>query len=472
MGSDLEGVWALYRDARRARRRGPAGLGHRRRTRLAELVAYARERSPYFRALYEGLPDRVDDPTVLPVTSKRELMDHFDEWMTDRSVTWASVSEQLADPARIGELLGGRYLVVTTSGTSGTRGVFVLDERYWAVATAMMPLILQRWIRWRELWRIVARGGRFAQLIATGGHYLSFAANQRTRREGRASSKRLRVFSVHRPVAELVPELNRYDPGLMWGYASVVSLLAEQQARGALRIRPGLVICAAEGLPDREYEWIATVFDAKVRNLYGGTESGYAAYGCAEGWLHELGDWVILEPVNERHQPVPAGVASHTVLLTNLANRVQPIIRYDLGDSVLLRPDACPCGDPAWAIRVQGRSSDVLAFPAGDGAVVRVAPLVVASLMDRIEGISESQIVQEHSSGLRVRMALTAEADADRVWSTVRSELRTVLDAAGAAGVAIERSEELPQRSPGGKLRTVIPYTGGRSDVPSTPGLS
>lgn len=463
MGGDLGGAWSLYRDARRARRRGPAGLEDRRRSRLAELVTYAREHSPYYRALYADVPEHVADPASLPVTSKRELMDHFDEWVTDRTVTWAAVSELLGDPARIGELLGGRYLVVTTSGTSGTRGVFVLDERYWAVATAMMPMILQRWLRGRELWRIVARGGRFAQLIATGGHYMSFAANRRAQRERPRSSSRLRVLSVHRPVEELVPELNRFDPGLMWGYASVVSLLADRQAEGALRIRPGLVICAAEGLPVGEYSRIAEAFDAKVRNLYGGTESGYAAYGCAEGWLHTLGDWVILEPVDERYRPVPPGVASHTVLLTNLANRVQPILRYDLGDSILVRPDACPCGDRAPAIRVQGRASDVLTFPGDEGAVVRVAPLVIGSLMDRVDGVSEFQVVQEQPAVLRVRMTVAPGADADSVWSAVRSELTAVLDRAGAAAVAVERADEAPERSPGGKLRTVVPYAGDRA---------
>lgn len=54
-------------------------------------------------------------------------------------------------------------------------------------------------------------------------------------------------------------------------------------------------------------------------------------------------DWVLLEPVDERHRPTPPGVPSHTVLLTNLANRVQPLIRYDLGDSVTLLDRPCQC---------------------------------------------------------------------------------------------------------------------------------
>lgn len=84
------------------------------------------------------------------------------------------------------------------------------------------------------------------------------------------------------------------------------------------------------------------------------------AVDCDHGWLHVNSDWVVLEPVDADHAPTPPGIASHTVLLTNLANRVQPLIRCDLGDSVLARPDPCPCGSPFPAIRVQGRRDDVL----------------------------------------------------------------------------------------------------------------
>ncbi len=55
---------------------------------------------------------------------------------------------------------------------------------------------------------------------------------------------------------------------------------------------------------------------------------------CAHGLFHVNSDWYILEPVDEDYRPVAPDVGSHTVLITNLANRVQPLIRYDLGDRV------------------------------------------------------------------------------------------------------------------------------------------
>ena len=66
-----ESVLWLLRDVRRARKQGIAAIEQRQRARLAELVAFARANSPYYRELYEKLPERVEDPTLLPITSKK-----------------------------------------------------------------------------------------------------------------------------------------------------------------------------------------------------------------------------------------------------------------------------------------------------------------------------------------------------------------------------------------------------------------
>src|SRR5689334_15808769 len=71
------------------------------RGRLDLLLRYAREFSPFYRRLYEGLP--VDPPLeALPRTTKAALMASFDDWATDRRVTRAAVKRFLADRSRVG----------------------------------------------------------------------------------------------------------------------------------------------------------------------------------------------------------------------------------------------------------------------------------------------------------------------------------------------------------------------------------
>ncbi|MFC4589798.1 phenylacetate--CoA ligase family protein [Sphaerisporangium corydalis] len=516
-----ESVLGLWRDIRRARSGGPEAMARRRRARLAELVAYARARSPYYRELYRHLPDRVEDPAMLPVTGKSALMPRFDDWVTDREVTLAKARAFVANPALAGERFLGRYLVATTSGTTGSPGIFVMDDRAVAVSLVLAFRMRLSWLGADGVARVLARGGRIAEVVVTGGHSMGRAGATRLGPVGRA----VRIFSVHMPLPELVAELNRFRPAILLGYGSMIALLATEQTAGRLRIDPVLVDPGGETLTENDRTQISTAFSpnlhtphdavvrtphdanlhspydgklrtpydgklrssydamvrtpfgakvhtpsgakvrtaygAKVRTAYGATECTFIGDGCAHGWYHVNGDWVIAEPVDADHRPVPPGEPSHTVLLTNLANRVQPILRYDLGDGVLTRPDPCPCGDPLPAIRVQGRAADLLAFPTASGDPTVLAPLQFATLLDRIPGIEQFQLLQTTPSTLRVRLTLAADATPDHVWQTVRTDLTRLLTTHGLPGVTLERAEEPPQRSPGGKHRTIVPLPPG-----------
>jgi phenylacetate-coenzyme A ligase PaaK-like adenylate-forming protein len=64
-------LW-LLRDTRKAKKQGMNAIKERQRARLAEMVAFARANSPYYRELYKDLPERIEDTTLLPITSKKE----------------------------------------------------------------------------------------------------------------------------------------------------------------------------------------------------------------------------------------------------------------------------------------------------------------------------------------------------------------------------------------------------------------
>lgn len=137
-----ETVFRLLRDTRAAHHQGAAAILRRQQARLADMVADARVRSPYYRQLYHGLPERITTPTLLPVTSKKELMPSFDNWVTDPAVTITNARAFVDDPALVGEKFLGRYTATTTSGTTGTRGIFLMDQRSLAVTKALTGRML------------------------------------------------------------------------------------------------------------------------------------------------------------------------------------------------------------------------------------------------------------------------------------------------------------------------------------------
>jgi len=449
-----ENLVGLLIDVRKARRGGEDALAVRQRRRLAEMVAFARSTSPYYRELYRDIVGPVENPAPLPVTDKIKLMERFNDWVTDRAVTIEDIRAFVSNPELVGERLLGRYTVATTSGTTGTQGIFLIDERSLAVTAALAARMLGAWLGLGDVLRIVLRGGRMAMVNATGGHFASAIAAARLVRRHK---KRVAVFPVAMPLPEMVAGLNTFRPAVIAPYASMAGLLANEQHGGRLRIDPVLLVLSAEGLPLAEYGRISVAFNAKVRDSYAATECPFLSYRCEHGWLHVNSDWVILEPVDAEYKPVEPGERSHTVLVTNLANRVQPVLRYDLGDSVVQRPDACPCGNPLQAIRVYGRTADMITFQGGDGEQVTIAPLAFGPLIDRVRGVKQFQILQTSLTSLRVRLRLDQGTDKEAAWQAVYTQFGDLLSQHNLAHVRVEFGDEVPERSAGGKYREVIP---------------
>lgn len=451
----IESTFSLIRGNRKTKRGGTEAIKKLQRERLAEIVAFARANSPYYQELYKGLPERIEDPTLLPVTDKKKLMARFDDWATDRDITLDKVRKFTGNLNLIGEPFLEKYTVATTSGTTGTPGIFVIDKRTLAVTQAILFRTVTSWFTLWDLIKIIAGGFRLAMICAFGGHYAEITAATRLRKESKLRAKLIQAFPTDMPLTQLVSELNRFQPAVIAPYASIGALLASEQEAGRLNIHPVAMILSAEGLPIPEYERIAKSLNTKVRYSYAATECTFISQNCKEHWLHVNAHWVILEPVDKDYKPVPPGIMSHTVLLTNLANRTQPIIRYDIGDRILVRPDLCPCGDPLPAIRIIGRTADFLTFKKENGEQVVIPALVLE--LDLIQGIERAQIVQTSPTNLRIRLKFAAGADPDYVWKIVEANLKHLLKEHSLQDVTIERTDEPPQQSSGGKYRTVIP---------------
>lgn len=446
-------LWLLW-DTYRAKKEGQAAIAQQQRQRLAEMVAFARANSPYYRELYQDLPDQVEDPTLLPVTDKKKLMAHFDDWVTDREVTIKKVRPYVENHDLFGKWFLDKYLVITTSGTTGTHGIFLVDKQTLSVAGPMFLRMVSRWLGVRDIVRIITRGGRIATVLATG---TPTATGVSISRFGPRLGKAFQALSVHTPLPELVARLNEFQPAILMSYGTVTKLLAGEQEAGRLHINPVLVLLIAEGLALNEYDRIARVFNTKVVNSYAASECPFISSNCKYGWLVVNSDWCILEAVDADYRPVPPGVQSHTVLITNLANRVQPILRYDLGDSILLWPDPCPGGTPLPVVHVQGRAAEVLTFPTALGERITIAPLLFGTSVYDIAGIEQFQIVQTAPTILRVRLHLSAGVDPEHVWQVLHTKLTRLLAKHKLGNIIIERADEPPEQSPGGKYREIIP---------------
>ena len=444
------GVWQLWW----GRAAGSARLRDAARLRLDALVAHARRHSPLLRELYRNVPG-TPELTELPVTRKRDLMERFDDWVTDAAIRRTDVDAFLADRSRVGQRYRDRYVVWQSSGTSGECGVFVQDDRALEVYDALITVQMSAGRLASHCFAGLVKGGRAALVAATAEHFASIASWERARRAmpGHAA----RSFSIAAPVPELVAQLNVFGPAYLASYPSMLRVLAAERRAGRLRVYPSLVWSGGESLPPSARVALEHAWGCPVVNEYGASECMSIAFGCTDDWLHVNADWVLVEAVDADYRPVGSGEPSYTVLITNLANHVQPLIRYDLGDSVKVNPERCRCGNPLPAIRVEGRRDEVLEVPRADGRSVSLPPLALTDVIEQAIHVPRFQLVQTAADRLLLRVGGDDARARAATFEAARDALASYLAAHGATGIAIELDRRPPQAdATSGKLRQVL----------------
>lgn len=430
-----------------------------RQQRVAELLGHARRRSRFYGEHYREVEPGCTDLASYPAVSRAPLMARFDDWVTDTALHLSDLQAFVADPARLAEPYLGRYTIWTSSGTSGIPGIYVQDPEAMAVYGALLSARLEITPPLADPLRALAGPMRLALVAATGGHFAGAVWWERLLRINPAIGVMARVFSIMQPLPELVARLNDWQPAFLASYPTLLELLAREQLAGRLKIRPRALWSGGEGLSDTDRGAIGAAFHCDVIEDYGASECMNIAFGCREGGLHLNDTWVVIEPVDEHQRAVPAGQASASVLITNLANRVQPVIRYDLGDCVTLLEAPCPCGARQPALRVEGRRDDVLELPARGIGRIRVLPLAIETVLEEEAGIQRFQLTQTAPDVLKLRVDVGKSCATRQRPATLRAATRALaayLERQGVAAVKVECEAGAPDADPvSGKLRRV-----------------
>lgn len=451
MAPELAGQ--LVREAQMMRREDLEELQTKR---MRLLLAHARKHSPFLAQKYRDLPE---NPSLrdIPALEREECVDNFDDWMCDREVTGKSLDAFLSSPGNIGHDFLGHYRVLCTSGSTAAPLRIVRDARHNIVNAALLQ---------NRFWNGSKLGGvaglkktwpRACAITAGGGRHSSYLSFLRMAKsyEDNGVGDRAAFFPIETPLPRLVAGLNAMQPEIIGSYPSVFQILARAQQAGQLSIRPLALCSSAEYLAPYVLAMLEEVFQCPVMNNYCSTEGGEAAMLCSANHLHVNEDWIIMEPVDAHNNPVGEGEMGEGILLTNLANLAQPIIRYRVSDRASLRHDACPCGSPFPILEIEGRKEDMLEFAGENGAFILSPPvLMVASL--HITGCAASQFIQNSPEDLEARCEILTNADKSAVMAALLDETRRIFRENGAANVRIRASTAPLIRGKSGKLRVFV----------------
>ena len=370
---------------------------------LMHLRRFAYAHSPFYQRFHKGLFDR--PLAELPVLTKATVMENFDELVTDRKIRLKDVRAHMAND-REGKRFLNRYWVTATSGSTGNPGIFLFDREEWATVVAT----LGRAHEWAGVPMTPSHRMKMTTVaslnIGSPWHMGAQVANTFQSKWMRAWMP-TRSFDAAQPLAEIVRQLNDWQPHMLAGYASMMRILADEQLAGRLHIHPHMIIPGSEVLTDETRRRIEQAWGHPPFNAYGATEggAGLAAETSDHDGMYVYEDNVIFEIVDEQYRPVPHGVYGDKVLITTLFTRTQPLIRYELSDSVRLSTVPSRLHLPFVRIDgIQGRTEDILRLPTPSGGELAVHPITFHHVLDNLP-VSGWQVVQEQD---RLRVLLSS----------------------------------------------------------------
>ena len=405
---------------------------------LQGLRQYAYERSPFYQKFHKGL---FNHPlNELPVLTKAMMMEHFDELVTDRSLHLEEVRSS-ASQAEPGAPYQNRYWINATSGSSGHPGFFLFDESEWISVLASFA----RAQEWSGVKINLTHRQRMATVASISPWHMSSQVAATVKSWWRPS---LRV-PASQPLSKTLEQLNEWQPEVLVCYASMAGILAEEQVANRLHIQPEVVYSASEVLTAQTRKRAKEAWGNEPFNQYVSTEAASIAaehQSCRH--MHFFEDLVIPEVVDEKYRPVPAGEYGAKLLITTLFSRTQPLIRYELNDSVRVSAGTHNCGLPFAVLEgIQGRVEDSLTLPAISGGEILIRPLVINRIMD-IVPVSGWQLVEQADQGLVLlltgaRDGLTDEALVDQIRNSLAQE------GARVPYIQIQRVPEIPKTASG-----------------------
>ena len=139
----------------------------------------------------------------------------------------------------------------------------------------------------------------------------------------------------------------------------------------------------------------------QVANGYGGRDAGFIAHECPEGGLHICAEDIVIELLGSNGKPVPDGELGE-IVVTHLATKDFPFLRYRTGDMATRSKEMCSCGRglPVFE-EVSGRATDFVM--AADGTLMHGLSLIY--VLRDMRGIESFKIMQKDKNTFVVAIA-------------------------------------------------------------------
>lgn len=330
-------------------------------------------KSPYYKSFATAsLPE-------IPIINKAIHMENFNQINTGSLDRDSLLDVAIrAENSRDFSSSEGKYSAGLSSGTSGSRGLFVTtqqEQSEWAgfIIGRTLPFTLKK------------------QRVA-----LFLRANNNLYEKSNGRLIQFRFFDLFQGVDANIKDLEEFDPHILVAPASVLLRLMKESSR----ISPKNIISVAEVIEKTEKQLLQRYFEVPIEEIYQCTE-GFLASTCRLGQLHLNEDVLLIE---KHWIDKPSG--RFNPIITDLRRKTQPIVRYHLDDILHLADRPCSCGNTTTTLKeIEGRMDDVIVMRNKDGKSVDIFPdFIRNTIISACPTITDYQVIQYASDQLEIKV--------------------------------------------------------------------
>ncbi len=209
------------------------------------------------------------------------------------------------------------------------------------------------------------------------------------------------------------------------------------------------VITSSEKLTNEMRTMFKEVYGCKTFDGWSGVEACGLITECEHSSLHISPDAGIIEVLDNNMNPAKAGEPGD-VYCTGFLNVDQPLIRYKIGDQIILTDKTCSCGRAMPVVQeITGRIEDVVIGKDGR-EMVRFH-----GIFNGLHSVKQAQVIQESLDDIIIRLVTDGQlGDDERMLINKRIESQL-----GEMNIVIEEVENIPLTN-NGKFQAVISKLG------------
>lgn len=417
-----------------------------------DLLRFVLTHSKFYKEYYgeRGITiDKIDEISLedLPIIDKKIVMENFDDLVCDKALKRKDLEAFINNPDNRYKKYKNYYKIITTSGSSGEVGIFVNNLRE---LNRIKALDIERVSRSKLK---LSKKLKVAFIGATEGNYAGISLIK----DLPNLFCKVLPLNVNSPLQDIIEEINKFQPEVLTGYASGIYMLAQEQIKGTINISPNKILSSGDMLTDFMREKIKKAFKVEPINFYAASESIGMAGECeTHHQLHLYNDFYCFEVVDKDLKTVNSG-ESGNLLVTNLFNYTQPLIRYKMNDEVTIDKNPCGCGLPFPVLKnISGRQEEFLWFEKSDGTRAFIHPIVLVGFY--AVGLIKYKFIQLTKNSLLMKAVING--DKESIINEINSQMIEILQSKGLdkeVTFSVEIVSEIENDKKTGKFKLIVP---------------